>query len=106
MVSTSPGTVVLVPFPFSDLSRSKLRPALVIADADRGNWILCQITGKPYGDPRTVALPRTGFSTGSLPLDSYIRPAKLFTANAGLITHTAGRLDAVLSKRSSTPWYR
>lgn len=29
------GQVVLLPFPFSDLTRSKLRPALLLADAGR-----------------------------------------------------------------------
>jgi mRNA interferase MazF len=32
--------IVLLPFPFSDLSASKLRPALILADADKGDWIL------------------------------------------------------------------
>jgi len=41
------GQVVLLPFPFSDLSRSKFRPALLLADAGRGDWIACQITRKP-----------------------------------------------------------
>lgn len=35
----SVGTVVVVRFPFSDLSRSKLRPAIVLADAGRNDWI-------------------------------------------------------------------
>ena len=48
------GTVVLVRFPFSDLSRTKLRPAVVVADAGRGDWVLCQITSKPYGDPSAI----------------------------------------------------
>jgi hypothetical protein len=39
---------VLVRFPFSDLSFMKLRPALVLADAGRGDWVLCQITSNPY----------------------------------------------------------
>jgi len=43
-----PGAVVLVRFPFSDLSQTKLRPAVVLADADRGDWILCQVTSKPF----------------------------------------------------------
>ena len=38
---------MLVPFPFSDLSQAKLRPAVVLADAGRGDWILCQITEQP-----------------------------------------------------------
>ena len=36
------GQVVIVHFPFSDLSASKLRPAVVLAEAGRGDWILCQ----------------------------------------------------------------
>jgi hypothetical protein len=37
------GTVVLIPFPFSDLSRSKLRPAVVLAAADRDDLILEEV---------------------------------------------------------------
>jgi len=44
------GQVVIVHFPFSDLTASKLRPAIVLAEAGRGDWILCQITSKSYGD--------------------------------------------------------
>ncbi|TMA37231.1 MAG: MazF family transcriptional regulator, partial [Deltaproteobacteria bacterium] len=44
-MGTSPaGSVVLVPFPFSDLSKSKLRPTVVLAEGGRGDRILCQIT--------------------------------------------------------------
>lgn len=50
MVAPTVGTVVLVPFPFSDLSHSKVRPAVCLADANRGDWVLCQITSNPYGD--------------------------------------------------------
>lgn len=50
MVTPSVGAVVLVPFPFSDLSQSKLRPAVVLAGAGRGDFVLCQITSKAYAD--------------------------------------------------------
>ena len=40
--------VVLLPFPFSDLTASKLRPALVLANSGKGDWVLCQITSNPY----------------------------------------------------------
>lgn len=36
------GAVVLVPFPFSDLSQAKVRPAVVLGDAGRGDLVLCQ----------------------------------------------------------------
>ena len=44
MVTFTAGAVVLVRFPFSDLSQTKLRPAVVLADAGRGDWILCQVS--------------------------------------------------------------
>lgn len=44
------GQVVLIAFPFSDLSRSKLRPALVLAAVGRDDWLLAQITSSPYDD--------------------------------------------------------
>jgi len=54
MVTSSIGTVMLIPFPFSDLSQAKLRPSVILADSGRGNWILCQITSNPYGDVHAV----------------------------------------------------
>ena len=53
------GHVVVVRFPFSDLSSAKWRPALILADASRGDWILCQITSNPYGDLRALPLSPT-----------------------------------------------
>jgi mRNA interferase MazF len=92
MVAPTVGAIVLVQFPFSDLSKSKLRPAVVLADAGRGDWILCQITSKPYGDRRAVELNDASFSSGSLRTMSYARPGKLFTANRNLMVAEIGKL--------------
>jgi mRNA interferase MazF len=86
------GQVVLVPFPFSDLSQAKMRPAVVLADAGRNDWILCQVTSNPYGDEKAIAITEKDFQNGSLRVTSYARPGKLFTANASLIAETAGAL--------------
>ena len=84
------GQVVLLPFPFSDLTGSKLRPALLLAEAGRGDWIACQITSNPYADPRAVLLEDDAFDEGGLQRVSYIRPGKLFTANERLIRNVQG----------------
>lgn len=99
MVTPTAGSVVLVSFPFSDLSQSKRRPAVVLADADRGDWILCQITSKSYADTRAVELTDTDFEHGSLQLVSYVRPAKIFTAHKSLFDFEAGVLRAEALKR-------
>jgi mRNA interferase MazF len=79
VVRPSAGGIVLVPFPFSDLSQSKLRLAVALADAGRGDGILCQVTSNPYGDPRAVQLTPASFDSGSLRSDSYARPPHTWT---------------------------
>ncbi|MBV9241242.1 MAG: MazF family transcriptional regulator [Acidobacteria bacterium] len=90
--------MVLIPFPFSDLSNSKLRPAVVLAASGRGDWVLCQITSHPYSDARSIAIETDDLRSGALRLRSYARPSKLFTANEALITRVIGDLTGV--KRS------
>ncbi len=92
MVVPSAGSLVLIPFPFSDLSQAKLRPAAVLASVGRGDWILCQITSNPYGDPLAVELSSRILSTGSLRSVSFVRPGKLFTANEQLVVREIGQL--------------
>jgi mRNA interferase MazF len=93
VVAPAAGVIVLVRFPFSDLSQTKLRPAVVLADAGHGDWILCQVTSKPYGDARAIKLEDANFASGSLRVTSYARPAKLFTANRDLIVAQVATLN-------------
>ena len=99
MVAPAIGAVVLVRFPFSDLSQSKLRPAVVLADAGRGDQILCQITSKPYGDTGAIELDQSAFASGSLRVTSYARPGKLFTASGELVTSQVAVLKPEMFKR-------
>lgn len=92
MGPSAAGAVVLVAFPFSDLSRSKLRPALALANAGNGDWVMCQITSRPFADPAAIMIDAADFAAGSLRLVSYVRPAKLFTAHASLIVSEVGVL--------------
>ena len=92
MVALAAGAVVLVLFPFSNLSRSKLRPTVVLAHAGWEDWILCQVTSNPYSDARAIELSEKDFRTGSLKIESYARPGKLFTANRDLIVRQVGSL--------------
>jgi mRNA interferase MazF len=65
-----------------------------LADAGRGDWILCQVTSNPYGDSRAVHLPPAGFASGSLRSDSYARPGKLFTASRDLMVAEVAILNS------------
>ena len=94
------GQVVLPGFPFSDLTGSKLRPALLVADAGRGDWIACQITSNPYADTNAIPQSADAFSAGGLQRISYLRPGKIFTANVRLVEDVRGTLQAMVFEQA------
>ena len=99
MVAPSTGSVTLVPFPFSDLSQSKLRPAIVLASADRYGWVLCEVTGRPSGDKRALELRDRDFVIGGQRVCSFARPAKRFTAHQSLFIAEVGKLNRQATDR-------
>lgn len=86
------GDIVVVPFPFSDLSEAKRRPALVIADLICDDHILCQITSQDIKDIYSILLNEEHFESGKLNRSSNIRPNRIFTADRKIILYKAGHL--------------
>ena len=86
------GDVVVLPFPFSDLSQTKRRPALVVATAGGGEVLLCQITSQNVRDRHAVSLNPGDFQSGSLKKTSNIRPNHIFTADSEIILYCAGHI--------------
>ncbi len=86
------GDVVVIPFPFSDLSNAKKRPALVLADLKSNDIILCQITSQKVKDDYALPLDNSGFSKGALHKPSNIRTNRLFTAEKSIITRKIERV--------------
>ncbi|WP_421773577.1 type II toxin-antitoxin system PemK/MazF family toxin [Gracilimonas sp.] len=80
------GDVVVVPFPFSDLSQSKRRPALVIRNFGE-DLLLAQITSKTIKNDFAIEIKETDFNEGSLKVVSNVRPEKLFTCSKNLILY-------------------
>lgn len=92
------GDIVVIPFPFSDLSGSKRRPALVLADLPGSDIILCQITSRFKKDKFSIEISQNDFSIGGLPVLSYIRPNRIFTADKNIILRKAGALKPIFTK--------
>ena len=86
------GDVVVVPFPFSDLSGSKRRPALVLTDPRGDDMIICQITSQPRDDIFAQPLIPEDFVSGSLIANSYIRPLRVFTIDKHIIFRKVGKI--------------
>lgn len=87
------GDVVVIPFPFSDPTSSKRRPALVMASLPGDDLILCQITSRAVGDAYAVPIGDTDFTSGGLRQESNVRPARLFTADSAIVLYRAGILS-------------
>lgn len=87
------GDVIVIPFPFSDLSGSKRRPAVVINPLPGNDVILCQITSRATRDKFVIEIDRSRFDSGGLPVDSYVRPNKIFTADQSIIIRKTGSLN-------------
>lgn len=88
------GDVVVVPFPFTDLSQTKRRPALILTVLPGDDCILCQITTRAIRDRDAIALSAGDFRQGALRQPSNIRPNRLFTADQGVIVRRVGKLNA------------
>jgi mRNA interferase MazF len=68
------GDIVVVPFPFSDLSASKRRPAIVLADLAGNDLILSQITSRNILDSMSITIEPNDVTNSSLSVVSNIRP--------------------------------
>ena len=79
--------IVLLPFPYSDLTGAKLRPALILSNnkinstCDR---ICCLVTSNKLVD-HSILLKSESFATGKLPFKSWVKPHRLFTIHEKII---------------------
>jgi len=88
-----PSDVVLLPFPFSDLSANKKRPVLILKAANvQGDFLAVQITSQA-GYEGALVLQQDDFILGLLPKKSFVRPDKLVTLNKSLVVQRIGMLS-------------
>lgn len=93
------GDIVVVPFPFSDLTRAKRRPALVVVDLDGDDIILCQITSQLNKDNYSITVNENDFREGSLRQVGNIRPNRIFNADTSIILYKVGALEPRMINR-------
>jgi mRNA interferase MazF len=91
------GEIVLIPFPFSDLSSVKQRPVLILSNNDYNNKtqdiVVCGITSNLKESKYSVLLHDEDLIKGKLPLESIIKSDKLFTLKCSLIIKQIGKLN-------------
>jgi mRNA interferase MazF len=87
------GELLLVPYPFSDLSAAKRRPVVAVTEPDRyGDFIAFPVTSRPQGEHGIPLVPRE-LVRGTLPAPSWIRTDRIVTLSATLIVKSVGRVS-------------
>ena len=86
------GTIILIPFPFTDLTSSKLRPALIVSDGAIGDdVVVCFISSNKSSRKFSVALDK-GEMTG-LKVNSFVRFDKIATLSKSIVLGKLGVVD-------------
>ncbi|HJX50518.1 MAG TPA: type II toxin-antitoxin system PemK/MazF family toxin [Candidatus Nanoarchaeia archaeon] len=91
--------IVLIPFPYSDLSLSKKRPALIISNEKINKMqdrICCLITTKPHKD--NLKIEKSFIKEGNLPFQSFIKPHRIFTINENIMIKKLCKINNNLHK--------
>ncbi len=97
------GEIVVVPFPFSDLSNIKQRPVLILSkDSNNKNSddiITCGITSNLKDIQYSVLIENGDLEMGNIPTKSRIKVDKLFTLDKKIIKKKVAKINkTTLSK--------
>jgi len=85
--------IVLVDFPFSDLTKTKKRPALIINYLEGQNAILCQITTKQRSIQKYEIFLNKESCIGDIRFDSFVYVDMIFTLHKNLIYKKIGEIS-------------
>ena len=91
--------IVLVPFPYSDLSATKKRPVIIVSNniynSKYEDVLVCVITSSTYKDDYSIFLSNSDLETGILPEDSVVKTHKLFTIHKEKITKKFSKVNEI-----------
>lgn len=93
----SQGDILIVPFPFSDLTSIRQRPVLVLSNSeymqDCIDLITCGITSNLKDSKHSILIDNSNLLEGAIPLKSRIKVDKLFTLEKSIIKKKIGRIN-------------
>lgn len=91
------GDILIVPFPFSDLTSVRQRPVLVLSKKEYNekceDIITCGITSNIKDSKYSVLIDNSELIEGNIPVKSRIKVDKLFTLEQDIIIKKIGRVN-------------
>jgi len=91
------GDILILPFPFSDLSSVKQRPVLVLSNSEYNrkteDLVTCGITSNLKDARYSVPIDNEDLEEGKIPTKSRIKIDKIFTIERSLVRKKVARVD-------------
>jgi len=87
------GDIVLITFPFTDLSGAKLRPALVLANTEIDLTVCFITTQLQWKEPTDISLSPSQIN--GLKVESLVRTSKIATLDRSLAKGLLGKLTQI-----------
>lgn len=101
-MTLEPGDIVLLPFPHTDLKRSKRRPALVLSSRtynEGPDIVVCAVTSNLKNAAYSVTLLPTEMAEGKLILPSRVKVGKLASVDQRLVIRRVGRIKPAVMRQ-------
>ena len=94
--------IILIPFPFSDLTQTKRRPSIIISNheynSNNEDVICCAITSNPKNYDESVEIVNEDLDSGNLHYESRVKPTKIFTLDKRMVVKKLAKLNVIKSK--------
>ena len=94
--------IVLIPFPYSNMTQQKRRPVIVLSDSEynsnNSDIICCAITSNPRNYAHSIDITNADLESGTLVQDSKVKPNKVFTLEQNRIIKPLCKLNISKSK--------
>src|SRR3989339_447818 len=93
------GDILIVNFPYTDLTNTKKRPAVVVKDLEGQNIILCQMSTKKHTLSKYEVLVRRSDCIGNIRFDSFVFTDIIATLHKGVIFEKIGSINDMSVKK-------
>ena len=94
------GDIILIPFPFTDLTGMKKRPAIIISGNKLNSTkdrICCLITSNPEAEGITIK--QENYTEQPLPYKSKVKPQRIFTISTNIILKQLSTVNKEFQER-------
>ena len=104
------GEILLVPFPYTNLSHIKQRPALVISKNEynekKPDLIICGITSQIKEGTEDIIITTQDLEQGNLPKISLIKIDKIFTIEKDQVRKSIGKINTKTWEKVKQEFYK